>query len=87
MVLIIYAIYSIIKTISAIISPLVLTLCKMLIVLFCKCFKVSNEKWNDLRIPGDSFSPSHDNDTSTAHKKSKINKDNIINYVGKRDRK
>lgn len=59
---------------------------KMHIILFCKIFRISTEDWNNLNVPGDPASTSTDKD-KPPQPKTKTLKNNIIKYVGKRDRK
>ena len=49
-------------------------------------FKISYDDWNNLNVPGDSTPIFSDKD-KPPHPKTKTSKNNIIKYVGKRDRK
>lgn len=84
--LILAIIYALIKLVSTIVLPIILTQCKMNIILFCKIFKISTEDWNNLNVPGDPASTSADKD-KPPQPKTKTLKNNIIKYVEKRDRK
>lgn len=79
-------IYALIKLVSTIVLPMILTFCKMCIIVFCKIFKISNDDWNNLNVPGDSTPVSSDKDKPPCSK-TKTLKNNIVKYVGKRDRK